>query len=317
MKPDLCAPGGLVVSALSSGRRATVPDSLKIGTLNAEEYTIQAGTSMAAPQVAGAVALLLARPDSAWSSASPSRIRDRLVKSARRDLFTGTVPNDRWGSGKLDIEASLKPVRMIRMTAPPNGAIFNSHWPWAAFQTGGLAFDSVWVELYSGGCSGATRVASFYDVPAMSSRTFTYLASIATNQAFLKVTGFYGALAPGVPYRVENVSDGLFALNLPPTGVEPSSSSLEFALHGNTPNPFNPKTTIAIESDVDGAVSLQIFSIDGRLVRTLLKQHLAKGKYEIPWDGTNEQGHPVSSGAYLYMFHAGQRSATKKMVLIR
>ena len=59
---------------------------------------------MSAPMVAGAVALMLEGD----GQLTATDIRDRLEHAARRDQFTGATPNDEWGAGKLDVEASCK-----------------------------------------------------------------------------------------------------------------------------------------------------------------------------------------------------------------
>jgi hypothetical protein len=99
-KPDITAPGQGIVAAIST---ASSPASTRIhpGGL----HFIAAGTSMAAPHVAGAVALLFgARP-----SLTVGQIKSLLNTTADIDPFTGSVPNYIWGFGKLDIfEAMLK-----------------------------------------------------------------------------------------------------------------------------------------------------------------------------------------------------------------
>lgn len=100
-KPDLAAPGQWIVSTLSSGASTeTVPDNQRLPNA---PYAAMAGTSMAAPYVTGAVALLLERhPTMHWVE-----IKRRLVASTRQDRFSRPCWNDRWGHGKLSIERFL------------------------------------------------------------------------------------------------------------------------------------------------------------------------------------------------------------------
>ncbi len=97
-KPELAAPGAWIAAALSGD--STPNPSMK---LPGGDYRMMAGTSMAAPHVAGAAALLF--------SLEPELDRQELVlaltSAARSDAHTGTVPNDAWGSGKLDVLASV------------------------------------------------------------------------------------------------------------------------------------------------------------------------------------------------------------------
>ena len=100
LKPDLTAPGNAVVSTRSAAAVFDVWETVPGGA-----HAAMMGTSMAAPAVSGAVALLLAR--SGWAAAGPTRVRDHLRATARADGFTGSTPNDSWGYGKLDILSVL------------------------------------------------------------------------------------------------------------------------------------------------------------------------------------------------------------------
>ena len=100
-KPELCAPGAWISSALSS-------DALWQGYLVQPDgvHTMSLGTSMAAPHVSGAVALML----SVDPGLTIGEVRSILTSTASRDGYTGAVPNDRWGWGKLDVAAALAEV---------------------------------------------------------------------------------------------------------------------------------------------------------------------------------------------------------------
>jgi len=92
-----------------------------------------------------------------------------------------------------------------------------------------------------------------------------------------------------------------------------------FSLSRNTPNPFNPATTIGY-SVPDGAaehVSLKIYDLRGRVVRTLVGKVCKPGSYSVFWDGMDQAGRAVSSGVYLYRMQAGDFLQTRKMVLLK
>jgi subtilisin family serine protease len=94
MRPDLAAPGQGIASTV---RRSQIQQEWRIDEDGL--HVVQEGTSMSAPQVTGAVALLLQlRPH-----LPPTRVRDVLRRIAREDAFTGPVPNPEWGAGKLDL----------------------------------------------------------------------------------------------------------------------------------------------------------------------------------------------------------------------
>ena len=98
-----------------------------------------------------------------------------------------------------------------------------------------------------------------------------------------------------------------------------SSLPKAFALDQNSPNPFNPATTISYSVPEGNAVSvrLDIFDIRGRLVRTLVDETKDAGTYHILWDGTDARGSHLASGVYLYRMRSGQFVQTRKMVLLK
>jgi len=89
-----------------------------------------------------------------------------------------------------------------------------------------------------------------------------------------------------------------------------------FALYQNHPNPFNPTTTITYEIPASGHVSLQIFDVGGRLVRSLINQSQIAGRQAIDWDGTDSQNRSVASGIYFYRLRAVGLEQTRKMTLL-
>lgn len=100
-KPEICAPGAWICAALSD-------DALWQGYLVNPDgvHTMELGTSMSAPHVSGSAALLL----SVNPHLTADDIRSLFTESAVRDGFTGSVPNFRWGWGKLNVAAALANV---------------------------------------------------------------------------------------------------------------------------------------------------------------------------------------------------------------
>ncbi|HEX9106369.1 MAG TPA: S8 family serine peptidase, partial [Longimicrobiales bacterium] len=119
LKPDIAAPGKVVVSSMSRGAStwSALPTFVEADSVHA----VLMGTSMATPFVAGAAALLLQlRP-----TLTPEALRSLLTASARQDAFTvhpytgagDGVPNAQWGFGKLDVAAA------VHALAPPAGSL--------------------------------------------------------------------------------------------------------------------------------------------------------------------------------------------------
>ena len=90
----------------------------------------------------------------------------------------------------------------------------------------------------------------------------------------------------------------------------------------NYPNPFNPETWIPYHLSEPADVTLNIYSVDGKVVRHLDFGHQAAGYYQSRsraayWDGRNAVGEPVASGVFFYTLTAGDFSAIRKMVILK
>jgi hypothetical protein len=90
-----------------------------------------------------------------------------------------------------------------------------------------------------------------------------------------------------------------------------------YRLAQNYPNPFNPSTTIKYDMKAKGLVTVKIYDVAGRLVRTLVDDVKDTGAYSAVWDGGNNTGTTVASGIYFYKMETAGFSATKKLVLLR
>jgi len=89
------------------------------------------------------------------------------------------------------------------------------------------------------------------------------------------------------------------------------------SLAQNYPNPFNPSTTISYYIPESENVKLDVFSISGELVKSLVNESKEEGYYDVMWNGTNNAGVKVASGTYLYTLRAGNAVKTKKMILLK
>jgi hypothetical protein len=90
-----------------------------------------------------------------------------------------------------------------------------------------------------------------------------------------------------------------------------------FRLDPSYPNPSNPATTISFELARACHVRLVLYNMLGQIVATLTSGYYDAGPQQVEWTGTDDNGHMVSSGVYLYRLEAGDFVATQKLVLIR
>ena len=87
---------------------------------------------------------------------------------------------------------------------------------------------------------------------------------------------------------------------------------LTFKLNQNYPNPFNPTSTIQFTLPQSGEVRLDVFTITGQLVTTLVNSRMSSGEHAVTFDGSN-----LASGVYIYRIMAGNNVQTKRMTLIK
>ena len=90
-----------------------------------------------------------------------------------------------------------------------------------------------------------------------------------------------------------------------------------FALHQNHPNPFNPITTIRYDLSEDGPVSIIIYDLMGREIKTLVKQVSAPGRYSVNWNGRNQFGKQIASGMYFYRMETPKFQSVKKLIFLK
>ena len=91
-----------------------------------------------------------------------------------------------------------------------------------------------------------------------------------------------------------------------------------FVLHPNSPNPFNPSTLIRYELPHEASVSLTVMNASGQVVRTLMNGSvLGPGPHETRWDGLDDDGREVASGAYFYILETSNEAVVRKMLLLK
>jgi hypothetical protein len=100
-----------------------------------------------------------------------------------------------------------------------------------------------------------------------------------------------------------------------PTG----NNSLPRPLHldQNVPNPFNPNTVLSFDLPEKMRVTLAVYDLHGKLVRTLVDGEVDAGHHPVSWDGRSNEGRAVASGIYVARLNAGSVVQTVKMTLLR
>jgi hypothetical protein len=144
------------------------------------------------------------------------------------------------------------------------------------------------------------------------------------------ISTFYTYDTDSVKFVVANADTVLneFAYNVriieggDPTGIKVLDIGFvtpdDYVLEQNYPNPFNPTTSIRFSLPVDKNISLKVYDMLGREVKTLIDaESYKKGSYEITWDATNNLNSKVATGHYIAKLEYGNFSKSIKMSLLK
>lgn len=85
-----------------------------------------------------------------------------------------------------------------------------------------------------------------------------------------------------------------------------------YDVYQNYPNPFNPSTVINYQLPERNLVTIKVYDILGKVVKTLVNEYKDQGRYSVPFDGSG-----LASGVYFYRLEAGSFVSTKKMLLLK
>ncbi|MGA8265599.1 MAG: T9SS type A sorting domain-containing protein, partial [Ignavibacteriaceae bacterium] len=97
------------------------------------------------------------------------------------------------------------------------------------------------------------------------------------------------------------------------TAIDNSNSApLSFRLYQNYPNPFNPSTTIKYSLPKEGVVTLKVYNVLGKEVKTLVNEFENAGAYNVSFNASD-----LPSGIYFYRFISGNFTQVKKLVLLK
>ena len=83
------------------------------------------------------------------------------------------------------------------------------------------------------------------------------------------------------------------------------------------PNPFNPSTTLAYQLAKEERVEISVYNTLGSFIKTLYSSNQPAGSYQVNWNGTDENGSKVPSGAYLIRMQTDKVTQTQKVLLVK
>ncbi len=114
-----------------------------------------------------------------------------------------------------------------------------------------------------------------------------------------------------IPYYARSFIVGLAGIGVANAAVEPAQVPQEFGLHAY-PNPFNSRAILSFTLPIDGAVNLELYDVQGRLVATLAKGIYSAGEHSVSVDGSQ-----LASGVYLARLTTINHIASTKLLLLK
>ena len=115
-----------------------------------------------------------------------------------------------------------------------------------------------------------------------------------------------------------NGATASFDITINPVALEKGDNlSNEYTLMQNFPNPFNPSTKIKFSIPLASKVSIKIYDMLGRNIKTLINSEQNAGTHEVTWNGDNDFGSKVATGIYLYTISSDKFVQSKKMILLK
>jgi hypothetical protein len=156
------------------------------------------------------------------------------------------------------------------------------------------------------------------------------IAKIGENSTpqFIGISGHIGSYEGGTLYLgvndpVPEDNYGSFIALIfidAPTPVENERNNIlidSYNLSQNYPNPFNPSTTIEYTVQAFDNIQIKIYNSLGQLIKTLVNETKTPGEYLIVWNGKDDNGSLVASGAYFYQIQTKDFVSSKKMILLK
>lgn len=219
---------------------------------------------------------------------------------------------------ELDVDSSSVPVEIVAVwtdypaTAAASVAIQNNL-DLTVTAPGGTVYKG---NVFTGGQS---TTGGSYD-----NRNVEEVVRLASPPTGVYTVRIDGTTVPHGPQPFALVSTGSFSGWPPETGIAgggPSAYGRPFEVNAIVPNPFNPSTTITytlypVETG-KARSALRVYSVDGRLVTTLVDRVQDPGRHSVTWDGLDREGFGVASGIYFLELSYGGEKESRKVTLLK
>jgi len=253
---------------------------------------------------------LVATSAHGWSLAYPATVGPIGPFGQAMVTVTLTVPSSH--------EWKTMDIITLRATSQANPSV----WHQAATESPvAAAISSFEAIARRGGVELRTEFASELEIRQVN----VYRSEGNADPAYLKT--IEGAPGRSFSYLDLDVKPGMtykYQIGIVAKGGEIRSQMAQVAVPAGTiglgrnyPNPFNPTTTITFTLPAAQLATLDVYDVQGRLVKRLFEGIGSIGENVKVWDGTNTGGQAVGSGVYFYRLSSAKFDQTRKMVLLK
>jgi len=267
---------------------------------------------------------------------------------SRRSDFNGDVAE----AGTTFIQTTTDQFKLVNTLTPGatyywkvashNGTALSAYSTTASFVVAPTANATVIVPLV-GGPSNSVSIATTapmlsWIIPTQATAPLNYELQYSKQQDMSSATTVSGINSPSqivsglsasqeYYWRVRSMNEkgeasafsevGRFVVNATTAVEDKEVIPTAFALSQNYPNPFNPTTQITYALPKNSYVSIVVYDMLGREVKTLLNNEVLAGNHSVTWNGDDNNGMKVVSGVYLYKINAGDFVKTMKLILMK
>lgn len=308
---------GYGLTTIDLGAPGTMIKSTRVNN----NYGNKSGTSMATPHVTGAISMLFATADSSF-----------LIQY-QEDLPGVALIMKQYILDGVDINASLQNITVTggRLNVY-NSILLLQNPPVLSLNPNVINMvleqetqDSTTLEITNTGGGTLNYTISIENQPDWISLE-QYEGSIEENETdtvkiYFNTSGMnignYDCLL-NILYNYYNYDSVPVYLEVTPLiNIEDNLQQKSPAISDNYPNPFSNSTTFEIFLNEPSEIIIEIYNINGQLVKTIAKGNVLSGLHTFKWDGRNNNGVELESGIYFYQLKADKNVLRKKMVLVK
>nr|MBC8485550.1 T9SS type A sorting domain-containing protein [Bacteroidota bacterium] len=236
---------------------------------------------------------------------------NNLIENGRYTWYVNA--NDQNGGNS---QSRQRPFWVDAIPEPPKGFATISPANESAGLGSEIAF--IWQESIDPDPFDLVKYDIVYTINTDDSSTYEYISEIADTTTTLNLTEngvyYWKILAYDKDqFIIPSNDDEWYVFTVGNVAIDGGLLiPVEFALHSNYPNPFNPTTTIRYDIPKATNVTLTIYNMNGQVVGRLVNQKREPGYYSVNWDAQN-----VSTGVYFYQIRAEGFQQVKKCLLIK